>query len=442
MRNRTILIVTASLLGGLLSGCGGEKTKLQQEASAAPKSTELTVYKSGLNLTDTEFQTFFVEPVKKKYPEITLKLVADAAGSKPEDLLAANAFPDIIFTANPSYYKFVELKVVRTLDEWVKAANLDLNRIKPVITESIRSYTKDGSLIALPFSQNVAALFYNQDIFDKFGVDYPQQLMTWEEAIQKARQLTRHEDGVQYIGIDLTSPQNIGRGLSLPPIDPQTGKAAVHTESWIRVFQLLKQSYDIPGYIGENGKYSYGNKAFTQDRILAMLPNWLGGLIGPLQELHQSGRGFNWDIAPLPNFQEALGTGREIDIHSMMLSASTPYPEQAFRVMSLMLSDEVQAIVNRSGRISVLENPELEKQFGADLPVLQGKQIANVFKAKPRKLHPPSEYYSVAVQKLEEAAKKVALGSADINTALRDAQAAIDLEIEAIKQTKGISASK
>jgi multiple sugar transport system substrate-binding protein len=231
---------------------------------------------------------------------------------------------------------------------------------------------------------------------------------------------------------------NVGRGLSLPLIDPQTGKAAVHTESWSKVFQLLKMSYEIPGYLGDNNKYSYGNNAFLKDRTLAMLPNWLGGLIGPLQELDQSGNDFSWDLAPLPNFPEALGTGREIDLHSMMLSSISPLKEQAFQVMSYMLSEEVQTIIARSGRLSVLANPQLEKEFGAELSSLKDKQIANVFKAVPRKLHVPSEFdKDIAIKRLDEAAKDVAVGGVDINSALRNAQAAIDREIQGMKLAEG-----
>ncbi|MFE5318292.1 ABC transporter substrate-binding protein [Paenibacillus sp. NPDC056579] len=425
-----LLIITGIILS--LLGCGNEETV--QGKGEEPFT--ISVYKTGLNLTETEFQTFFIEPVKKKYPNITLKLIVDEKGATPEELLAANSFPDIIFTSNPSYFRLQGLNVVNGLDDLVKKNHFDLNRIKPVITDSIKLYSSNNELIALPFSLNVAALFYNKDIFDKFGVEYPNKVMTWEETLRLARQLTRTEGGINYVGIDLTGPTNIARGLSLPLIDPQTGNAAVQSEPWVRVFQLLKESYEIPGYIGENDRHTYGNKAFLQERNLAMLPNWLGGLIGPLQELSQQGTGLNWDVAPLPNFPEAIGTGREIDIHSMMLSKLSPHKEQAFQVMTYMLSEEVQRIIAKSGRMSVLDNPQLEKEFGTELESLKGKQIENVFKALPRKLHIPSEFdKDVATKKLEDAAKEVATGKADVNSALRNVQSAIDKEIQSLKAT-------
>lgn len=434
------MLATASLL--LTIGCSNGGAEVQQQSTggktASTEPATIKVYKTGLNLTETEFNTFFVEPVKKKFPNLTLELVADQQGTKPEELLAANSFPDIIFTSNPSYHNIQKLNVVTALDDLLKQNQFDLNRINPVITESVREYSSKNELIALPFSLNVAALFYNKDIFDKFGVEYPKDVMTWEATLNLARQLTRTDNGVKYVGIDLTAPMNIGRGLSLAPIDPKTGKADVQTEPWARVFQLLKQSYEIPGFIGDNSKYTYGPKAFYQDRNLAMLPYWLGGMIGPLEEVENQGNGFNWDIAPLPNFQEALGTGREIDIHSMILSNLSPHKEQALQVMTYMLSDEVQKIISQSGRRSVLNNPELDKVFGANLQSLKNKQVANIFKTQPRKLHAPSEYdKDIAIKNIDDAAKGVAVGGVDINTALRNAQAKIDQEIQALKAAEG-----
>jgi hypothetical protein len=62
----------------LIQGCGIQPKALDPSAGTEP--VELTIYKTGLNLTETEFQHFFVEPVKKKYPHITLKLIVDQQG--------------------------------------------------------------------------------------------------------------------------------------------------------------------------------------------------------------------------------------------------------------------------------------------------------------------------------------------------------------------------
>lgn len=88
-----------------------------------------------------------------------------------------------------------------------------------------------------------------------------------------------------------------------------------------------------------------------------------------------------------------------------------------------MLSNDVQTLITRMGRVSALNNPELEKQFGAELESLKGKNTEGLFKAKPRQLHIPSEYDKDIVKaKLSKAAKDMAISGKDINTALREAE--------------------
>jgi multiple sugar transport system substrate-binding protein len=121
----------------------------------------------------------------------------------------------------------------------------------------------------------------------------------------------------------------------------------------------------------------------------------------------------------------------------MFISKLSKQKDQAFRVMSYMLSNEVQTSIVKAGRFSVLDDPEMEKIYGADLESLKGKNIAGIFKAKPRKLHPPTEFDKDIVKKrLKDAAKEVAVHKKDVNTALREAEDTINKQIEEAKASK------
>jgi multiple sugar transport system substrate-binding protein len=65
---------------------------VQQDHS--PVSLLLYVYNA---LTEDEFNNFFVNPVKKKYPNITMSMIKKAGqGTNPEDMVSAGTIPDII----------------------------------------------------------------------------------------------------------------------------------------------------------------------------------------------------------------------------------------------------------------------------------------------------------------------------------------------------------
>ncbi|RKN62797.1 ABC transporter substrate-binding protein [Paenibacillus ginsengarvi] len=425
-------LLTKLALAGLafsVAGCGAKPdNKLQTNAAAENTTpTTLSLYVQGVQLTDAEFQNFFVEPLKKKLPYITIQLVRDGKGSSPEDLVASGSFPDLVFTSNVSLFRYKKLDVIQDVSSLMKEQSFDASRIQPVVMDAIRSYAGQGETIALPFSLNVAALLYNKDIFDKFGVTYPKDLMTWDDITELSRKLTRQDQGVDYVGFDPGFPDNIGGGLTIDYVDPKTGKANLDNEQWRKVLNTMKQMYEIPGYITGKDTYSYGTAVFLKEKKLAMFATWLDQFIGKLEDMHKKGDIINWDVASFPNYKEALGKGREVDVHLLAVSKLSKHKEQAFRVVKEVLTDEVQTLVSRSGRVSALANPEMTKGFGADLESLKGKHIEGIFKTVPAKLRVPSEFdVDFARAQLREAGKNVALQKADVNTALRQAQEAAD----------------
>ncbi|MDF2715158.1 MAG: extracellular solute-binding protein family 1 [Paenibacillus sp.] len=85
------------------------------------------------------------------------------------------------------------------ITELVRKHKLDLNRFEPASLQIMRQMN-GGKLNALPINLLYLVLVYNKDIFDKFGEPYPRDGMTWEEAVQIAKKLTRNDAGVQYMG--------------------------------------------------------------------------------------------------------------------------------------------------------------------------------------------------------------------------------------------------
>lgn len=319
-----------------LSGCAqNEKYSAQVQVSDEP--VILKLYQSGGILSDTEFQRYFAEPVKRKHPNITLELVRNVPGQTPEELLTTGAFPDIIFSGN--IVQFNRLGATLDLNPLVKKYGTDLEKFDPSVLEFAKERSKQGELSALPIFQNVGVLIYNKDLFDKFGLPYPADNMDWDQVNALARKLTRKVDGVQYIGYDQPNIHLFGSGLSLPYIDESTGKATVFNEGWKLAFQTAKSFYEIPGVIGANSKFRYNNDDFFKNKNLAMFNQWLNQIV----VLAPDAEGINWDLAAPPNYKEVLGTGREAGPLFLMVSSTTKHPDQVYRVLSVVTGEEVQS---------------------------------------------------------------------------------------------------
>ena len=59
-----------------------------------------------------------------------------------------------------------------------------------------QNYAIDGKQYGLPFRSDFWVLFYNKDLFDAAGVEYPTNDMTWDQYAELAKKLTDKEKGI------------------------------------------------------------------------------------------------------------------------------------------------------------------------------------------------------------------------------------------------------
>ncbi|MDQ1908974.1 extracellular solute-binding protein [Paenibacillus sp. GD4] len=432
-----INLVSSIVLITAVAGCSqGTSTQVDtgsaDKGSAPPKISNepitLTLYQHAA-MSNDDIDKFIVQPVQKKYPNISFKIVRKGTGQNPEDLVAAGIVPDLIYTTDANTPLWRDLDVPEDLNALIKSNNFDLNRFDPAAIDSIKVYSGGkGAMYALPVAQNIAALLYNKNIFDKFAVPYPKDGMNWDEIIQLARKITRTDNGVRYIGLSGDSISRLGYGLSLPYVNPATNKASINNDNWRKAFTTMKEIIDVPGFLGEDKKITYGSNEFFKDGNVAMFTQWVPDLIASLDP--SIANNIPWDFVSLPNYAEAIGTGRVITPHTIMLNKQSKYKNEAFEVMSILTSDEVQKEMSKSGKISVVTTGDFQAQYGANVPYLKGKNIAGIFKSKPRKINDPLTEYDVLVRSAIDAAAKELAAGKDVNTALREAEEKANKAIE------------
>lgn len=419
------------------SSTGSETGEVRSYKKLGDEPLTLTLYSTGATFTDVEFEAMIAGPIHAKYPNVTIERITPAATTTPEEVLSTHV-PDLIFGS-------VQQRVIRTgvyqdLRELIKVHEFDESRLKPVGYDYIKDITKGkgDAVLALPFNINQHVLYYNKDIFDKFGVPYPtEEQLTWDQAIEIGKQLTRTENGVNYIGLVVDNLTGLNKSLGSSYLDRETGQAALDTPEWLRIFELYKQIVDIPGYVAPDGTWNWTRDHFMKDQNIAMRVSWLANMVGPLEELRQQGVEFNWDIAPVPNFEDQLGKTREAQIHSISVNSQSPHQDEAFQVIAELLSDEGQRIIAKNGRVPAIINPELEKDYGAEIPVLQGKTVQNVFIGEPILEHYQHPYESEITKRLTEAAEDIAIHGLDVNSAIRKATEAINKDVETLRTTIG-----
>jgi multiple sugar transport system substrate-binding protein len=115
------------------------------------------------------------------------------------------------------------------------------------------------------------------------------------------------------------------------------------------------------------------------------------------------------------------------------VAVTTKFPDEAFKIITHLNSDEVQMEYSRKGNSSVLKNPDIQKQFAANMPDLAGKNIAALYKHKQADPY-VSPYFDNSIDSLVRAKfNEIVEGKKDNNTLLRELDEAIDKKIAETK---------
>ncbi|TNJ66981.1 extracellular solute-binding protein [Paenibacillus hemerocallicola] len=421
------------LLGSIIltsAGCsadGGDKAPSTSAAATEtkPEPVTVSVFQQGANITDEEFQAIVAEPVKKKYPHITVELVRADKDKTPQNLVASGALPDLVFTESLGLNTFKDLKAIQDLTSLLKENNFDLNRLEPFAVETIKAFGEKGEFYAIPLSVNFSATFYNKDLFDKFGVPYPKDGQTWEEMTELGKRLTRVENGQQYYGFYPGGLNLMAGEASLPYYDPKTQKATLTGDGWARVFQTYKAVWDIPG----NQVTGNNITTFNRDRTIAMMADF-GARLGELETLHNQGNPMNWDLTTFPVFKDNPKTVAETQLHMLLLSSASKNKNAAMKVLEVVTSDETQLEMNKRGRKTVLKDPKMKESFGANLNSLKGKNVNAIFYGTPAVLRYTDKYAVIARGQLLPSITKITQEGRDINTVLRETEELANKKIE------------
>jgi multiple sugar transport system substrate-binding protein len=314
----------------------------------------------------------------------------------------------------------VDTKLGIDISPLIKKHNYDLNILYPQAVTAAKT-AGNGVLYGLPVNTSALKIYYNRDLFDKFGVSYPKDGLTWDEAYDLTKRMTREVDGKLYLGgiisfrDVMTSDQ-----LKINYVDPKTNAVLFDKDpNWQRLVSNVIRFHQIPGNNNTN------TDAFIKDGTAAMFIT--------KADLNSTWT-VNWDIARAPVYTDLPKNGQSI-VGSMFTVVSTSkHKDEAFQVVAAIASKEHMLEMARVGSLSVLNDPEVRKVFGQDIPWLKGRKInlAAMFPAGYTEPHDTTPYDGIAQKHMNQELNSLISGKTpDINTALRQATEAANKEIVA-----------
>ncbi len=330
------------------------------------------------------FNHRFKDPIEAEFPWITIEQIRSGSDIQElEELFAQDLNPDIIFEISHDNMEYFELDY--DLDELIEKHDYDVSHINPVYLDAIRAKDPERRLLGMPYEIVNWVLFYNKDIFDAFGVDYPTEDMTWDEAIDLARRVTGERDGVHYRGLDLGPAHVPFAQFSVNRTDPETGEVLIQEqEEFARYLDLIQ---DI-GALDNSGEPFFNPGKFTDEGSTAMVVEFVQAV-----DWWSEVEGLNYDVTALPTWDggPAVTHRPDFGILTWSISPLSENKDAAFEVITHFTETEYQTFASRIGLGPTSAEDEVLEQFFQDYESTHDKNMQSIFTNPPAS---PPEYIS------------------------------------------------
>ena len=211
------VLLTAAMTVSLLAGCGGNtapstgstpaadnaasaETTAPAADSAAPAGEAVTLKWAIWDKDATPYWNALKEAYEAANQNVTIEMT-DLGATDYMTVLATelsgsgSEFDVVTIKDIPGYATLVSKNTLEPLDSYISAAGVDTSKFPGIDQVKV-----NGSLYELPFRSDFWVIFYNKDIFDAKGVDYPTNDMTFAQYDELAKKLTDTTFGSQVYG--------------------------------------------------------------------------------------------------------------------------------------------------------------------------------------------------------------------------------------------------
>ena len=372
MKKRALsLALACAMTVTALAGCSGgsnETTAASSEGSnAETKAAETTASAGGettlkwsvWDISATTYYQPLIDAFEKEHPDVKIELV-DLGSTDYQTVLATELtgngsdFDVVMVKDVPGYMTLVNKGVLEPLDSYIQSSNVDLSQYKG-LTDQIKV---DDKLYELPFRNDFWVLFYNKDIFDKAGVAYPTNDMTFEEYDKLARSLTVDTPGQEVYGAHYHTWRSAVQLFGV--LD---GKNTIVDGK----YDFLKPYYELILNEQEDGvcqdyatlKTSglHYSGAFAQGNVAMMnMGTWF---ISTLMDKIRTGEYTdcaNWGIVKYPHAEGVEPGSTLATITSLGIPANAPHKDLAWEFINFVSGKEGAEILASTGTIPAVMN--------------------------------------------------------------------------------------
>jgi len=387
---------TVTITGNLGSG-GGSSSGVTVIPSIKYPGESVTVADDELLVIIEGSRTFelpgmvdklFTSKVKERFPDKKITFLTWDKPLRWEDFDALGIAPDVVITLSRTNIDATLEKRDWAFDmtDLINQYGIDLSKMNQGAVEMIKSRS-DGGMYGVPLFINEYVLYYNINIFDGFGVDYPKLGMTYDEAYELAQKVTGQVGVVNYKGYTQHPDQYLDfNQLGLLPFDPTDTEeptaeqilASINllsNENWMYLVDNIYRFLAIPGnvYNSAHDDFFRNNKAAMAVETIDAIPYYLliDDYIDSEQDrefYEQWTKNLKFGVSSVPVLDKAPNTIYQPNLYGYHITKQSNKKDLAMEVLVYLVSEEFQKHLSAHGWKSIYNTEEMKEAFGTAYP--------------------------------------------------------------------------
>ena len=342
------VILAAAMVAGTWTG-----------AALVQADEDVTLKWALWDISSTVYYEPLIEAYEAAHPGVKIEMVdlgsTDYSTVLGTQLSGSGSDFDVVTIKDvPGYVTLVNKGVLEPLGDLIEQDGIDLGQYSG-ITDQV---TIDGSLYELPFRSDIWVLYYNKDVFDNAGVDYPTNDMTWEEYDALARSVADPTPGEEVYGAHYhTWRSTVQLDGILDGEHTALDGAYEFTKPYYEMV-LAQQTDEIcQDYATLKTQGLHYSDAFAQGNVAMM--NQGSWFIGTLINKIASGEYTdcaNWGMVKYPHAEGVEPGSTLATITALALPVSAPHKDEAWDFIKFVTGAEGAEVLAATGTIPAMTN--------------------------------------------------------------------------------------